>query len=94
MNEYDLTIAKELIPPHVRRWAYAILSLVGLTMTAIVAGFVTAGLDVPIWATVTLAVLGVLSGPFGFLAANNVDVALSTVVVDAQIEGPTGDDAA
>lgn len=72
--EYDLTIAKDLIPPTVRRWMYAILSLVGVAMTAVVAAYAAVGTTVPSWATVTLAVLGVLAGPFGFLAANNVSV--------------------
>jgi hypothetical protein len=73
VDEYQagLEVARDVIPARVRRWIYALASLVGLVMTAVVVGFTTAGVEVPSWVTLTLAVLGALMTPLGLLAAAN-----------------------
>jgi hypothetical protein len=72
MNDFDLTIAREMIPANARKWMYVVISLAGVVLTAVMAGFAAAAIAIPVWVTVGLTVLGVLAGPFGFLAANNV----------------------
>lgn len=76
MNDFDLTIAREMIPANVRKWLYVVISLTGVVLTAVMAGFAAAAIAIPVWVTVGLTVLGVLAGPFGFLAANNVTLPL------------------
>jgi hypothetical protein len=77
MNEFDLSVAQEMIPAKIRRWLYVVISLSGVVLTAILAGFASSTVAVPSWVTISLTVLGVLAGPFGFLAANNVTVPYS-----------------
>lgn len=92
MNEYSLEVVKELVPTKVRKWAYAILALVSIALSAITAGFVASSYGVPEWLTVALAVLGVLAGPFGFLAANNVDPSIGTALPELVINNYDGTD--
>jgi hypothetical protein len=74
VGEYDLTIARELIPARIRRWIYAFVSLAGIVLNSTLVGVVASGADAPTWVVVAIAVVGSLAAPLGFLAANNVEV--------------------
>lgn len=74
-----LELAKEFLPPRVRRAVYAAASLIGYLLAAAVVGFAAAGQEVPTGLAVALAVLGALLGPIGQLAATNTPVPLPPV---------------
>lgn len=77
-----LEVAKEFLPPRVRRGIYAAASILGYLLAAAVVGFAAAGEGVPSWLAVALAVLGALLGPIGQLAATNTTVSTPAVVVE------------
>ena len=76
MSSYDnadgITAARELIPARIRKAIYAGAALLGYGLAAVAVGLTTAGAAVPEAVTVSLAVLGALTGPLGQLAATNV----------------------
>lgn len=88
-TNFDLSVAQEMIPARLRRWTYVVISLAGVLLTATMAGFVSSSYGVPEWVTIALTVLGVLSGPFGFLAANNVNVPAPPIVIDESVAEST-----
>jgi hypothetical protein len=92
-NADGLTVARELIPPKVRRGIYAAASLLGYALGAVVVGYATPG-DLPEYVPVALAVLGALMGPLGQLAATNTPSAPAVAVatgVDSAL-APVDDD--
>jgi hypothetical protein len=100
-NADGLTVARELIPPKVRRGIYAAASLLGYALGAVVVGYASAVVvgyatpgDLPEYVPVALAVLGALMGPLGQLAATNTPSAPAVAVatgVDSAL-APVDDD--
>jgi hypothetical protein len=76
MNESVLVATREIIPSEIRKIIYVALSISGILLTAITAGYSASENLTPEWVNISLAMLGVLSGPFGLLAAGNVIVPL------------------
>ncbi len=70
-NADGIAVARELIPARIRKALYAGASLLGYGLAAAAVGLTTAGVAVPEAVTVSLAVLGALTGPLGQLAASN-----------------------
>ena len=66
-------VLKDILPATVRKPAYLVYALLGLTLTATVAGFAAAQADMPVWLIVAGAVYGVLGTGFGFTAAGNIN---------------------
>jgi hypothetical protein len=93
-NPDGLTVARELMPPKVRRWLYAGASLLGYVLGAVVVGYAALGTeDVPEGIPVALAVLGALMGPLGQLAASNTPSAPAVIApIDSQAFAPVDDD--
>lgn len=64
----------QLIPARIRTTLYVGFGVLSLTQTAVLAYTAAVGLSAPLWAIGGGAVLGVIGGAFGFVAAGNTDV--------------------
>lgn len=65
----------QLIPARLRTTLYVGFGVLSLTQTAVLAYTAAVGQTAPLWAIGGGAVLGVIGGAFGFVAAGNTDVA-------------------
>lgn len=65
-----------LIPARLRTTLYIGFGVLSLAQTAVLAYTAAVGLTAPLWAVGGGAVLGVIGGAFGFVAAGNTDVAI------------------
>lgn len=63
-----------LIPARLRTTLYIGFGVLSLAQTAVLAYTAAVGLTAPLWAVGGGAVLGVIGGAFGFVAAGNTDV--------------------
>lgn len=64
---------RDIIPPNVRKPAYAIYALLGVVIGATQVGFASAEAGQPTWLTVALAVYAFVGGALGLTAATNTD---------------------
>ena len=71
----------QLIPAKIRTSLYIGFGVLSLTQTGILAYTSAVGTAAPVWAIGGGAVLGVIGGAFGFVAAGNTNVAQDTVQV-------------
>jgi len=63
---------KDILTPKIRKIAYYVFALVGVSLGATVAGFTAAATAIPMALKVALAVYSYLGIAFGFTAAANV----------------------
>lgn len=70
-QKMDYTEIFEGINPTIRKTAYYLYGLIGLTIGAIQVGYSAAELGQPTWLTVALAVFGFIGAAFGITAGQN-----------------------
>lgn len=61
-----------LLPARVRQMLYIAYGLAGLTAGSALVGYASGGFSIPLWLTVTSAVITYLATPFAAIAAMNV----------------------
>lgn len=64
---------KDIIPPKLRKPAYAIYALLGLLIGSIQVGYLAAEAAIPTWLIVAWTVYGFVGGPIGAVASSNTN---------------------